>query len=414
MTSSFPVRLAALALALAAGAPQAQTFATPDRAAPFSAPDLARRAAGGAVAALPTFDSPFLGNPAHIARGGFGLNVLGVAAGVGGNAGEAWDFYNDELGPAIEEGLDEIRANDPDRLAALYAQALDIGGRPKTTDLAVHAPAVRLAFGNVGVGAALYAQSTARAQITDGGGVPAVDLYGQADLALPLVAGVAFDATPLGDLSLGASATVLQRRVTAKTGPVDSFDPDAERLYLFEGTTVRLAAGALAQNVVVPGLDLGAQISNVGGAVDYAYERSVVIEGEGAADDPAEIAALQARFNGRGAPEAVVRVGAAYRPVLLDVMPGIADTAVALDYTSASTGTADQSLQAGLRLGARTRLAGFFEVRAGLSQGMPSAGLGLVTRFARLEYATYGVEDGRLLGQQRRRNHVVQLRFGLY
>ena len=29
-------------------------------------------------------------------------------------------------------------------------------------------------------------------------------------------------------------------------------------------------------------------------------------------------------------------------------------------------------------------------------------------------YATYGVEDGRLLGQQNRRNHVVQVRFGLF
>ena len=59
------------------------------------------------------------------------------------------------------------------------------------------------------------------------------------------------------------------------------------------------------------------------------------------------------------------------------------------------------------------RLAGVLAVRAGLSQGMPSAGIGIVTRAFRLEYATYGVEDGRLLGQLRRRNHVVQLRFGL-
>ena len=36
------------------------------------------------------------------------------------------------------------------------------------------------------------------------------------------------------------------------------------------------------------------------------------------------------------------------------------------------------------------------------------------TRVARLEYATYGVEDGRLLGQARRRNHVVQLRLGWF
>ena len=97
-------------------------------------------------------------------------------------------------------------------------------------------------------------------------------------------------------------------------------------------------------------------------------------------------------------------------------MPGfpVSDVLVTADYTSRSTAEFDQSLQAGLRGGVSATLGGMLGLRAGLSQGMPSAGVGLATRFARLDWATYGVEDGRLLGQQSRRAYVVQLRLGWF
>lgn len=401
---------AATWLAPSAGA---QVFTSDVRESPVAPPDLARRGAGGAVAALPTLDSPFAGNPAHITTRGFTLNLLGATLGVGGNARESYRFYDDRLGPAIEQGLDTLPL---DTLAALYDDALRIGSTPKTTDLAVLAPSVRLAFGPVGVGVGAYARATSRARLLDGGaGIPVVDLYGQGDVAVPLVVGVDVgEATggtlPFG-LSVGARATYLQRRVTAKTDPVDALDPDGENLYVFVGETVRLAAGLFARDVGMPGVDLGAELSNVGGAMDYTFDRSVAIEGD-APDDAAEIAGLQARFDGRE-PDPVVRLGAAYR-LPINLLPGIADAAVAVDYTSATTADADQSFQAGLRGGVRARLAGVLDLRAGISQGMPSAGIGLRSKVARLEYATYGVEDGRLLGQSRRRSHVVQLRVGWF
>ena len=410
-----PLIGAALAAGLVAPA-AAQSVATPGRDAPLAVSDLARLGSGGAVAALPTLDSPFLANPAHVTTRGLTVNVVGATAGVGGNVGETWTFYRDDLGPAIERGLDTLP---DDSLQALYAEALRIGAAPKTSDLAVLAPSVRLAAGPVGLGVAVYGQSTARGRFVDGGaGVPFLDLYGQADLAVPVVAGVDLARTPAGaalpfGLRLGASATALQRRVTAKAETVDALDPDNEKLYVLSATGVRLAAGALASDVGLPGLDVGAEVSNVGGALDYAFDRSVAVAGAGGQpDDAAEIAALQARFSGR-APEPVVRLGLAYRPVL-NALPLVSDAALALDYTSASTAEADQSVRAGLRLGARALIGGVLGLRAGLSQGMPSAGVALSARFVRVEYATYGVEDGRLLGQQPRRNHVVQLRLGRF
>ena len=409
--------LAAAALALAALAPNAQTFTSTAREAPDGLSDLARLGAGDAVAALPTLDSPFTANPAHVARGGLSVTVLGAAVGVGGNARESYAFYADRLGPAIEEGLDQIRRDDPERLAALYAEALRVGAQNKTADLAVLAPSVRVSLGAVGVGVGAYARGASRARVLNGGGgLPVLDASAQADLAVPVVAGVDLGRATAGALrgvSVGARATYLQRRVSSKTDPVDAIDPDGEKVYVLRGETVRLAAGLYTRDVVVPGLDLGAEVSNLGRPVGYAFERSVAVSGASdRPDDASEIARLETQFAGRE-PEPVVRVGAAFR-LPVNLLPGVADAAVALDYTSASTADADQSFQAGLRAGARARLAGVLDLRAGLSQGMPSAGVGLRTKVARLEYATYGVEDGRLLGQAQRRNHVVQLRLGWF
>ena len=411
--------VAALALAAAiasAPAAAAQTFTSAARETPADASDLERLATGDAVAALPTLDSPFTANPAHVVGRGLSLNVLGATVGLGGNARESYAFYADRLGPAIEEGLEQIRRDDPDRLEALYAEALRVGASPKTADLAVLAPSLQVSTGAVGLGVGAYARGASRARVVDGGaGIPVLDGFAQADLAVPVVVGLDLDRATRGlvpGVRVGLRATYLQRRVTTKTDPVDALDPDGEKLYVLRGDAVRLAAGLYARDLGVPGLDLGAEVSNLGGAVTYTFDRSIAVSGsKDRPDDAVEIARLERQFDGRE-PQAVVRVGAAYR--LPAYVPGVADAALALDYTSASTADLDQSVQAGLRAGVRARLAGFLDLRAGLSQGMPSAGVGLRTRVARLEYATYGVEDGRLLGQSRRRNHVVQLRLGWF
>ena len=399
-------------LALAAAPLAAQPFGALSQDDAVGVPDLARLAVGGAVAALPTLDSPFLANPAHLAQTErLGLSLVGVTAGAGGNVREAYDFYDRELGPAIEDGLARMRDEDPERLRALYREALRVGNQQKTLDLAVLAPSVRARVGGVALGVGLYGHAVTRGQILDGGaGVPYVDVYSQADVLVPAVVGL--DLTPFGvPVSVGASATYLQRRLTAKGEPIDGLDPDAEKLYVLRADGVRLGLGVLARDVGVPGLDVGAEVTDLGGALAYDYERSFAVSGsEGTPDDAREVAALQARFGERER-GAAVRVGAAFR---LPDVPGVTAAALALDYTTASTSEYDQSVQAGLRGGARATLGGLLELQAGLSQGMPSVGAALGTRVLRLAYATYGVEDGRLLGQRRRRAHAVQVRVGLF
>ncbi|MEO0557845.1 MAG: hypothetical protein AAF170_06650 [Bacteroidota bacterium] len=412
--------IAALAAPLAVAPVAAQSFESSfgdlSQDSPTGITDVQALASGGTLAASPTQDSPFFGNPAHLAHSPmFGFTLVGASAGAGGNFRETYDFVRNDLEPALDQGIEDIRANDPERLDSLYSTALRVGRSQKTADIAVLAPSLRVRTGPVAVGVGAFGRAVSRARILDAGaGLPAVDAYAQGDVLVPAVVAVRVPGAPF-DLSVGASATYLQRRITAKSEVLDAIDPDNEKVHLLKGQTIRLAAGAYVRNVIVPGIDLGVSVTDIGGNVELERERSVAIGSDDMTpDDDAEIAALITRFEERGA-QPVVRVGAAYS-IPMPPMSGllVKDVRFAVDYTSASTASFDQSFQAGLRAGATATFASFLNLRAGVSQGMPSAGAGLHTKVAQLDVATYGVEDGRLLGQAPRRAYALQLRFGLF
>ena len=415
--------LLAGALALTAAPLGAQTLGSVSQDAPARVRDVVALGRGGTRAAAPTLDSPFFSNPAHLtAESGFKLTILGATTGVGGNVIETYDFYDDVLGPALEEGLDTIRDEDPDRLDALYAEARRVGAGHKTANVAAFAPSARYNGGAFAVGGGLFGNVTTRALLSSrsGGGVPFIDAYGQADVMVPLavaapVPAEMLEALPVGSVSVGASATFLRRYVTAKDKPIDAIDPDGEKLYLLSGNTLRGGLGVYARDVGVPGLDLGTSLMNVGGNVNYSLDQSWTLEGpDDLPDDQSEIDATIATFEERAArPE--FRVGAAYR-VQLPAMPDpyVSDIVVAADYTSLSTSNAEQSVQAGLRGGVSATLASVLGVRAGVSQGMATGGASLMSRYARLDFVTYGVEDARLLGGAPRRAYALQVRFGLF
>lgn len=409
--------LAAGLLAVSASA-SAQSFGSLSQDNPAQVPDVAALGMGGAVVAAPTLDSPFFSNPAHLTSSRrFGFTLAGATAGAGGNIREVYDFVDTDLRPALDEGIESIRDNDPARLEALYSEALRVGAAQKTANVSVFAPSVRVNTGPVAVGVGVYGNAVVRARVTSGGaGIPFVDAYSQADVLVP---GVVALRVPTGglpfSLSVGGSATYVQRRVTAKSDPIDAFDTDAEKVYVLRGNAVRFGAGVYARDVVLGGLDFGFDVSDLGNSVEFELDRAIVVVGSDSdADDQVEIASLRTRFNDR-ANEPVYRYGAAYR-IPIPQLPGlnVANVRLAADYTTGSTSEFVQSTQAGLRAGASASLFGAIEVRGGISQGYPTAGASLKTRVARIDYAFYSVEDGRLLGQSRRQNHVVQVRFGLF
>lgn len=396
-------------LALAPSASAQYLFGSLDQDAPVDVPEITALAMGDAVTAVPDPQTAFFSNPAHLARlDGFRISVVGAQAGIGGNARETYDFYADELGPAIEDGLDELSDDD---LLALYNRTLEIGREQKTTDLTAELLAMQFRAGPLAVGVGAFADGTARAKLTDtGAGVPYLDAYSQADLVVPVVAAMDLVGTPL---TVGASVAYVERRVTAKAAFVDELQPDAEKVYLLEGSGVALGAGVTARDVGLPGLSLGLALSNVGGVGDLAFDRSWAVSGsDDEPDDLAEIAELEARFSARES-SPVMRIGAAYSLLLPKLSP-VGDVTLAADWISGSTSEFDQAPETGIRVGAQATLLGALELRGGLAQGYPTAGVGLNLKYLRLDYATYGVEDGRTLGQLGRRNHVVQVRLGVF
>ncbi|OZC04314.1 hypothetical protein [Rubricoccus marinus] len=410
--------LALSLLALAAATPEASAqyrFGAMSQDAAVDVPEITALAMGDAVTAVPRAETSFFSNPAHLASlDGFRLTVVGAQAGIGGDAWEAYTFYRDDFGPALEEGLDTINDTDPDRLRALYDEALEVGRNQKTLDATAEALSVQFGAGPLAIGVGAFGNVRSRAKVNRGGvGVPFLDAYSQADFVVPVVAAMDLPDFPL---SIGVSAAYVQRRVSAKADFVDQLEPDDEKLYLLKGEGIALSAGVVSEDFLLPGLNLGMAVSNIGGVGDLTYSESWAIstpeDEPEPADDPAEIAGLEARFAARSATP-VLRMGAAYTIGLPAASP-LNDLAVSADWISGSTSEFDQGPEAGVRLGAQARLAGFMNLRAGLAQGYPTAGVGLDLKYLQIDYATYGVEDGRTLGQLGRRNHVVQLRLGIF
>jgi hypothetical protein len=210
-------------------------------------------------------------------------------------------------------------------------------------------------------------------------------------------------------------ASYARRYVTAKGVLVETLDPEREHLYILTGSAVTVDAGIHARDVM-PGLDLGGAVYNLlGGGFTYRYDgQRIDLTGNGGADDLAEVADLEARFNSRTSHPSL-RLGAAYRvpiPAVSGVM--LRGVTVAADYVSASTSEFDQSVGAHLRAGVHVEVNAMLSLRTGFSQGYASAGATLALPGVEFDYAYFGIEDGRVPGQLGRYNHNVRLRFGLF
>lgn len=370
---------------------------------------------GGAGVALAAPHGAFFYNPAHFARLGAGVraNVLGARARLTSKFFDDVRFALDEVEPALQDGI-AFPLTDAQR--DLFDRALTQGARPTVGGGAVLLPSVMVGLGSYGLGAGLFATNTTRYHFEDAGaGVPLVDLFSQAD-AMAVVGGGAVvpgaALLPGSTLAVGAVAKYARRFVGMKRASFLDVNPDGEAFYVVSGSTVAVDLGVHLADAVptLPGrLDFGLALYDaLGGAFDYAAYRTISVMGEEAEDPAEEAAILDALADRDGA--AGVRLGAAY------TFPGFGPVkapAVAVDWVSYGTSEYEQPALTKLRLGTQAGL-GPLALRAGLSQGYVTAGAGLHTRFFRLDYAFYGVEDGRLPGQLPRYNHLLQLRFGLY
>lgn len=386
-------RLLLLTLLLSAVPAWAQTYVQDAHAVGLVPAMLGR---GDAGVALPTRETSFFVNPAHVAATDGGLHVSLVGLAVGGTA--SIRTVGDRVLDAIDgDGLTGALADD---LVADTRRPVEMGGT-------VLLPSVSFRAGRVGVSAGAFVHTRARMQSADLAAGDSMFAFMQTDGigALTISARLPESVSrAVGPITVGVGARYIRRFATTydlDPGNLNELDDPA----LVEGSTVAVDLGAL-WSTPVAGLDAALAVYDLGGGMAYAPSDFFGLLGTGG--DSEQARRIGAAFDGRdGSPS--FRLGAVYRPALPPSVPAVA---FAADYVSASTTAYSQSLLGHLRLGTEVSVGRRLGVRAGLSGAGPSVGATLDLFVLKLDYALYSQHTGRIEGQDGGFRHALSLRLG--
>lgn len=396
-------------LASLAGTATAQSFSQTSRA---FVPSPQALAMGDAGVAFPTRETVFFYNPAHLSRAAHArpqISLLGVRGSLSNNVFDQLAFFEDELQPAISEGLDS-KSNA--ELRSLYDETLSLGRARTIVNGDVLLPSVIARVGDVGFGAGAFGHSTLHYQFRDAGaGLPLVDFSAIADLIVVGSASLDFARIGVNGLSVGVSAKMTERWLTLKQKPLDAIG-SKESVNVFRASAAGLDAGVLYELdfLPIPGnLAFGAAAYDVAGSnFNYRYDSNLAPEDEIDADLAAEEEALANALYGV---EPSYRIGAAY--MAPGIVPGVfKNTGITVDYLWYADPRVAQEKLAHLHIGAQAQI-GFAVLRTGLNGGYTTFGGGLHFGFVTLDYAYYGVEQGRFPGQLASWSHSAQIAFRL-
>lgn len=402
--------LLGLALALSLNTPSAPGQSVHLRATVPSAQALGM---GGAATAYATPQTAIFFNPAQLTRLRITrapITLLGATASFSQNLTEHLDFFHDHVEPAIDTGLEGLSKAEED---ALYDGLFRLGRSPSLVNGTVMLPSFAFNRGHFGLGGGFFLRSSARYFVEDaGGGIPSVDFSILTDAMV--VASTAYDFSKIGlrGLSLGLTGRYNQRFVTLKDKPIDAFLDD-ESLYVLNGGSAALDLGVLYEVPVLPGpgrLFAGATAYNLLDTdYDFAFLTYVEKREERRNDTliENEIALAESRYQ----PISGYRMGLAY--VLPHLAGPLRETAFALDVTHFEHEVNDAFLSR-LNMGVQTSLGRHVFLRSGLNQGYTTVGFGFQLPFVQIDYAFYGLEQGRLPGQNPSWRHRVQFLLGSF
>ena len=369
---------------------------------------------GGAATAYPTPRTALFYNPAHLTRLEYSrapVTMLGGSFSLSSNFPEQLDFYNKRLQPAIEQGIENLDEADEQ---ALYDEVFRMAGSPTTFGTELLLPSFVISRENHGYGGGLFTHTEFAYNVEDAGaGVPGVDFTALVDVIAVASAGTDFSALGLKSLSAGVTTKYDQRFLSLKVKPVDAIDED-ESFYVLGGSAATVDFGLLyeADFIKTPGtLYLGLVWSDLA-LKNFDYKFSAYWEKNEETRDNDAIAAEAATAQERYPIRSTMRAGVAY------VLPGLGgpfeETAIALDYIRYDDPFVEQPLLGHLSMGLQTTMGKVFSVRAGLNQGYTTVGAGVQFSFARIDYAFYGSEQGRLPGQAANWHHRVQISLGSF
>ena len=366
---------------------------------------------GDAGVALSGPEYVFFYNPAHLPRTASNFTVFGLQAGATRSLDDHVRFFNQEAVRAVREG-DALSAA---ARARLRRTAADLQGRPSWGGGEILLPSFVYSPGALGVGGGVFTKTAVNYRLLEGTDrTPSPWMLSRTDLMAVLSAGLNLRVLGLPGLSVGATGTRTRRLLAFKSKPLDRFRPE-EPTVLLEGGMFQLDAGA---TYTPPGLSALPGTVRLGGAVydvlgtgyDYSpggagrlpFLNDIVdrpAADSGRAPD-GEIRRAQRRFALRRS----YRVGAAYQlPALLF----LDDLKLAVDYQG-YRGEAQRLLER-LHLGARAAVAGPLDVRAGVSAGYPTGGLGMEWGALHLDYALHGAEMERSTGHASSYVHTARL-----
>lgn len=369
------------------------------------------RGMGDAGVALPGIEQSFFYNPAHLPRASSHFTILGTQGAASRTIDDQIRFYNQEVKPAAGQDFDLST----EALADLHREAFSLGRRPSRGHGAVLLPSFIYSPGAFGVGGGVFAKTALNYRIEEGGaGIPTAHLLSRTDLIALASLGLDLRVIGLPSVSVGVTGTQTRRFLAFKKEPLGRLTDD-EAAVLLEGSAFQVDAGL----VYTPGWLSGAPGTlRIGGAVydllarGYGYAeggpgRMPFVGGVvGRSDD--ENTGVFGRETERARRSFALRPS--YRAGLSYQIPSVLfleDVALVADYQGYRSGV--QAPLARLHFGARAKVVGPLRLRAGLSSGYPSGGLGLELGALHVDYSLHGVEEGRAPGQLRTYVHTARL-----
>jgi hypothetical protein len=339
---------------------------------------------GGAGVALAGPDNAVFLNPALLgASDRTHFRLFEVQALVNSNTFEHYNFYSDHS--AQFEALDDM--SDPDR-NRFYYEMLEVARDETVFGFSGMAP---LSIVGPGYSFGFYERAVVNYDLREGASsVPLIQATAVAEAEL--VVGVGRNvATFFGrDVCLGANGKYLYRAVVSesRTAPaVDNF----ENIRVYKGSAFAFDLGILV---------VGERWSFGGGFYDVNWPEF---------DWRVDEALPEGFASPRSGIDGSMRLGVAHNASF--GIPGLVDRfKFAFDVESPLSD--EMGTFKKVSLGSEFRFANLVMVRAGLHQGYPSAGAGVMLKMVRVEYAFTGEALGRYPGQLDSWNHYVSVGLG--
>jgi hypothetical protein len=338
---------------------------------------------GGTGVALDGLENAVFMNPALLARmDDTQIRLLELQAVINQNTFKQYGFYQDHQDEF--QNLDEMSVSDRNRF---YNEMLNVARDETVFGFHGMAP---LAMVHSGFSFGVYERARVDYDLREGASaIPYI--HADAVAEGELVVGKAGD---LGrffgrTVSFGANVKYLYRAVTVETKTAPAVET-MDNVRVYRGGAVAFDLGILVRS---DRWSFGA------GAYDFNYPHIHWKVNEQTAEG----------FDApNGLIEGSMRVGLAYEPDI--AIPGLFDRfKFALDVQSPMSD--DMGFFKKISLGSEVRFARLLQVRAGIHQGYPAAGVGIVLKLVRLEYAFSGEALGRYPGQLDSWNHYIS--FGL-